>query len=378
LRCTSRKIDSGRIGHFPTISRGDGIDRYVSLRLFARPAIYENDLLEREGGQRGFEDSCGEGHFLSGVNGMRLRDALEMFLLSAVWGASFILIKLAGADLPPVWVAVGRLAFGSAFLWIALKVGRHKLPPLRLLPPLIVVAILNNAIPFCFFPWGELTVPSSIAAILNATTPIWALLLGIVLGTARATRLTSVGVALGFLGVLGVVYGHTAGITGGTASGGYLRGVVVITVASFSYAAGAVAAKRWLQGVEPVVIATFQLTLAGVLLLPLAVFGSHPAALHWQSAAAVIVLGVLGSGLAYLLFFRLLATISPTRTVAVTYLLPIWGLFWGFIAGEEIRWTALAGVAVVLAGLILLNLKTEPKPVAEAADSSESCVAENA
>jgi len=149
-------------------------------------------------------------------------------------------------------------------------------------------------------------------------------------------------------------------------------------VASFSYAAGAVAAKRWLQGVEPVVIATFQLTLAGVLLLPLAVFGSHPAALHWQSAAAVIVLGVLGSGLAYLLFFRLLATISPTRTVAVTYLLPIWGLFWGFIAGEEIRWTALAGVAVVLAGLILLNLKTEPKPVAKTADSSESCVAENA
>jgi drug/metabolite transporter (DMT)-like permease len=309
---------------------------------------------------------------------MRLRDMIEMFLLSAVWGASFILIKLAGDDLPPVWVAVGRLAFGSAFLWIALRLGGHKLPPLRLLPPLLVVAVLNNAIPFCFFPWGERTVPSSIAAILNATTPIWALLLGLVVGTARATRLTSVGVALGFLGVLGVVYGHATGIANGTSSGGYLLGVLLIAAASFSYGAGAVLAKRWLQGVEPVVIATFQLTLAGLLLLPLAVFGPHPTALHLKSAIAVTVLGVLGSGLAYLLFFRLLATISSTRTVAVTYLLPIWGLFWGFIAGEEIRWTALAGVVVVLLGLILLNLKTETEPLAASANAAESCVTEEA
>jgi drug/metabolite transporter (DMT)-like permease len=111
-----------------------------------------------------------------------------------------------------------------------------------------------------------------------------------------------------------------------------------------------------------VVIATFQLSLAGLALLPLALFGPHPTALHWQSVAAVTVLGVLGSGLAYLLFFRLLATISPTRTVAVTYLLPIWGLFWGFVAGEEIRWTALAGVAVVLTGLVLLNLPPNRSP----------------
>jgi drug/metabolite transporter (DMT)-like permease len=309
---------------------------------------------------------------------MRIRDALEMFLLSAVWGASFILIKLAGDDLPPVWVAVGRLTFGSAFLWIVLGLGRHKLPPLRLLRPLIIVAIFNNAIPFCLFPWGERTVPSSIAAILNATTPIWTLLLGLVSGSARATRLTGVGVVLGFLGVLGVVYGHAQVGIVGIHTSGYLLGVVLIAAASFSYGVGAVVAKRWLQGVEPVVIATFQLTLAGVLLLPLALFGPHPAEVHWRSAAAVTALGILGSGLAYLLFFRLLARISPTRTVAVTYLLPIWGLFWGFVAGEEIRWTALAGVAVVLAGLILMNLKTEPKPLATSTRPAEACAAEQA
>ena len=259
---------------------------------------------------------------------MKLRHVLEMLLLSAVWGASFILIRLAGIDLPPVWVAVSRLTFGSLFLWIVLKVGRHKLPPARLLGALVVVGILNNALPFCFFAWGEQTVPSSIAAIINATTPIWALIFGLALGSAHATRLSAIGVVLGFLGVLGVVYGHASGTANAT-SGSYLLGVILIAIASLSYGAGAVAAKRWLHGVEPVVIATFQLTLAGIVLLPLAVFGPHPTALHLRSLAAVTVLGVLGSGLAYLLFFRLLATISPTRTVAVTYLLPIWGTLLG-------------------------------------------------
>jgi drug/metabolite transporter (DMT)-like permease len=298
---------------------------------------------------------------------MRFRHALEMFLLSAVWGASFILIKLAGDDLPPVWVAVGRLTFGSALLWIVMKAGGHKLPPPSLLAPLLAVAVLNNALPFCFFAWGERTVPSSIAAILNATTPIWALLLGLATGGARATRLTAAGVVLGFLGVLGVVYGHASGIRASAATSGYVTGVILIAIASFSYGAGAVTAKRWLRGVEPVVIATFQLTLALLVLAPIAALGPHPTEVHFKSMAAVTALGVLGSGLAYLLFFRLLATISPTRTVAVTYLLPIWGLFWGFVAGEEIRWTALAGVAVVLAGLVLLNWPASPRKALSAA-----------
>jgi drug/metabolite transporter (DMT)-like permease len=314
---------------------------------------------------------------------MKLRDILQMLLLSAVWGASFILIKVSGDDLPPVWVAVGRLTFGSMLLWTVLKLGRHKMPPLRLAGPLVAVALLNNALPFCFFAWGERTVPSSIAAILNATTPIWALLLGLAVGSARTTRLSAAGVVLGFLGVLVVVYGHSSGVVAGAGAGagngGYLFGVILIAIASFSYGAGAVAAKRWLHGVEPVVIATFQLTLAGLALLPLALIGPHPTALHWRSLAAVSVLGVLGSGLAYLLFFRLLATISPTRTAAVTYLLPIWGLFWGFLAGEQIRWTAFAGVAVVLAGLVLMNLRPHLEKAAVVVNAQpEPCPVEQA
>lgn len=314
---------------------------------------------------------------------MKLRSILEMFLLSAVWGASFILIRLSGDDLPPVWVAFGRLFFGCILLWIVLAAGRHKMPPLRTFGPLFVVALLNNALPFCLFAWGERTVPSSIAAILNAATPIWALLIGLATGGAHATRLTAAGVVIGFLGVLGVVFGHSSEITAAVGSGGFLLGALLISIATLSYGAGAVSAKRWLQGMEPVVIATFQLSLAGIALLPIAVLGPHPTALHFKSVAAIMTLGVLGSGLAYLLFFRLLATISPTRTVAVTYLLPIWGLFWGFIAGEQIHWTSLAGVAVVLAGLLLMNLRTQPaqaaatpQPSTIPAPAQEPCPAE--
>jgi drug/metabolite transporter (DMT)-like permease len=294
---------------------------------------------------------------------MRFRDALEMFLLSAVWGASFILIKLSGNDLPPVWVALGRLTFGSLLLWAVLKLGRYSLPPMRLLGPLLAVAVLNNALPFCFFAWGERTVPSSTAAIVNATTPIWGLVLGLATGGialgARSIRNTVAGVALGFLGVLLVVYGRPAG--NGAGGNGYLFGVILIAIAAFSYGAGAVAAKRWLHGVEPVVIATLQLTLAWLVLLPLGAFGPHPAAIHFKSLAAVTMLGVFGSGLAYLVYFRLLANTSPTHTLAVTFLLPVWGIFWGFVAGEPIRWTALAGTAVILAGLVSLNLRPRPR-----------------
>ncbi len=312
---------------------------------------------------------------------MRFRDALEMFLLSAVWGASFILIKLAGNDLPPVWVALGRLTFGSLLLWAVLRMGRYSLPPLRLLGPLLAVAVLNNALPFCFFAWGERSVPSSTAAILNATTPIWGLILGLATGGmalgARSIGRTIAGVVLGFFGVLLVVYGRPAGAGAGNSGNGYLFGVTLIAIAAFSYGAGAVAAKRWLHGVEPVVTATLQLTLAWLVLLPLGAFGTHPAAIHWKSLAAVAMLGVFGSGLAYLVYFRLLANTSPTHTLAVTFLLPVWGLFWGFIAGEPIRWTALAGMAVILAGLVLLNLRTLPARTARSTvPSPQACSAE--
>src|SRR5580704_13073263 len=140
---------------------------------------------------------------------MKTKSVLQILLLSAVWGVSFLMIRIAGRAFPPLWVALLRCTLGAALLWTVLRLGGKQLPPRRLLPWLVAVALFNNAIPFTFFAWGERTVPSNIAAIINATTPIWTLLLTVVIHRTRAAVLTVVGVLLGFSGVLVVVINHS-------------------------------------------------------------------------------------------------------------------------------------------------------------------------
>ncbi|EYB66863.1 hypothetical protein DEIPH_ctg064orf0027 [Deinococcus phoenicis] len=281
---------------------------------------------------------------------MTRQDVFQMVLLSAVWGVSFLLIRLGGEAFPPLWVALLRSVFGVLVLWLALKLGRHALPPLRLWKPLLLVALLNNVVPWTFFAWGEQTVSSNVAAVLNATTPLFSLLIGLGLGgTSAGTRMLP-GVLLGFGGV-----GLTVldGMHGGHAT---LFGVLVIAAASLSYAAATAVAKRTLGGLNPIGLATTQLGLSVLMLLPPTLLGAPPARVNLAAWAAVLVLGVFGSGLAYLLYYGLLARISATQVLAVTYVLPVWGLFWAAVAGERPTWLSGAGVAVVLAGLLLMNV----------------------
>ena len=292
---------------------------------------------------------------------MKTSHLFQLLLLSAVWGVSFILISIAGSSFPPLWVALLRSSFGAALLWIVLVAGKHQLPPRSLFPWLFLVALFNNAIPFTFFALGERTVPSSTAAILNATTPIWALLLSLVVLRGRVNKFIIGGVILGFSGVLFVVYGHSTSDNLGVTHAAFLRGVAFIALASLGYAIATTIAKIKLQGLDPIGLATTQLSLASVMVLPVALASGRPFNLHLASIGAVITLGVMGSGLAYLLYYRLLAHIPATHVVAVTYLLPIWGLFWGSIAHEPISWTAYLGVAIVIGGLVLMNMRS-PRP----------------
>jgi drug/metabolite transporter (DMT)-like permease len=288
---------------------------------------------------------------------MKTKSVLQILLLSAVWGISFLMIRIAGASFPPLWVALLRCALGAALLWTVLKVGDHPLPPRSLLPWLLAVALINNAIPFTFFAWGERTVPSNIAAVINATTPIWTLLLSMAIHRTRAGLLTIGGVLLGFGGVLVVVVSHAGDPAADHVSGGLGRGALVIALAALGYAVATVMAKTKLQGLDPIGLATTQLSLAGLMILPIAFAGPHPTAVRLAPVLAIAVLGFAGSGFAYLLYYRLLAQVSATHVTAVTYLLPIWGLFWGLFAHEPIGLFTCLGVAITIAGLVLLNLQ---------------------
>jgi len=289
---------------------------------------------------------------------MKTTHILQLLLLSAVWGVSFLLISIAGTSFPPLWVALFRSGSGALLLWVVLLAGKRTLPPRKLFFWLFLVALFNNAIPFTLFAWGEQTVPSSTAAILNATTPIWALLLSLIVTKGRVNKFIVLGVLLGFSGVLLVVYGHNTDQTVSVTRSAYLRGIMFIAFAALGYAIATVIAKAKLKGLDPIGLATTQLSLACLMVLPVALAGQHPTAVRASSIAAVITLGIVGSGVAYLLYYSLLAHISATHVVAVTYLLPIWGLFWGSIAHEAIGWTAYVGVVIVIAGLVLLNLRS--------------------
>jgi drug/metabolite transporter (DMT)-like permease len=287
---------------------------------------------------------------------MNARSLLQIFLLSATWGISFLMIRVAGGVFPPFWLALLRCALGAALMWTVLLVGGNKLPPRRLLPWLLAVAFLNNALPFTFFAWGERVVPSNLASILNTTTPIWTLLLTMALHRTRPALLTIVGVLMAFAGVLGVVTSHAGEPGTDTGSSRLLSGIVVISIAALSYAVATVMAKTKFKGLDPIGLATTQLSLAGLMLIPVALTGPRPEALHLGPIAAIAVLGFAGSGFAYLLYYRLLTQVSATQVAAVTYVLPVWGLFWGAMAHESIGLKACLGAAVTIAGLVLLNL----------------------
>ena len=296
---------------------------------------------------------------------MKSRSILQIFLLSAVWGISFLMIRVAGSAFPPLWIALLRCSLGAALMWTVLSLAGKQLPPRRLLPWLLTVAFFNNALPFTFFAWGERTVPSNIAAVINATTPIWTLLLTMAIYRTRAALLTIGGVLLAFGGVLIVVLSHAGEHPADAGSGGMIRGSIIIALAALGYAIATVIAKAKLKGLDPIGLATTQLSLGAVMLFPIALAGARPSNLHLAPLAAIAVLGFAGSGLAYLLYYHLLSQVSATQVAAVTYVLPLWGLAWGFLAHESISLSACLGVAVTIVGLVVLNLppRLQPLPV---------------
>jgi drug/metabolite transporter (DMT)-like permease len=288
---------------------------------------------------------------------MSPRDALQLFALSAIWGASFILIRIGVAEMPASWLAVGRLIFGSLFIWSVLLIGKRKLVPRAKLLPLLIVALTTNAVPFLCFAIAEKSVDSSIAAIINASTTLVSALIAVGLRDSSLGPRNLVGVMLGFVGVMLAVGG---GLNAGNAS---FVGIVLLLIGSAGYAIGGTVAKKALGGQDSIGIATGQLSFALLMLAPFAFF-ERPSSLPSTGAMlAVLALGIVASGVAYLISYDLLSRINATQLSAVTYLLPIWGLFWGWVSGEKIGWTSLLGVIVILAGLALLNTPAPKQPI---------------
>lgn len=282
-------------------------------------------------------------------------------VLSLIWGFSFLFIKVGTEAYAPFQVTLGRLVFGTAVLAVAMAVKRERLPrSARTWGHLAVAGFLLNALPFSLFAYAELTIPSTLAGICNATSPLWGMALSLVaLSEDRPTRRRVTGLGIGFLGVL-TVLGAWQGFHGLD-----LTGTALALLASLSYPVGWIYVRRTLAGSAhshlsltggQLLLATLQLAVVTP------VFTTLPTHVAVLPLLAIAALGALGTGVAMLVQYGLVAEVGPTTAQMVTYFVPVVAIAAGVaVLGESLTWSTPVGALIVLAGAAL----TQSRPKAE-------------
>ncbi len=290
-------------------------------------------------------------------------DWLTFVLLGFFWGSSYLFIKIGvEAGLQPFTLVALRLLIGLALLAVVVGVAREALPRERhMYGHLTVMGFFSVALPFMLITWAEQSVDSSLAAVLTGAVPLFTIpFAALLLGDEHVTANKVIGIAVGIVGVAVVV-----GFDPGTLSGGSLVAELALVGAAASYALGGVYARRTMHGLRPMIPALFQVAFALVMVGIPALLLEAPfeRALAPEAIFAVVWLGLLGSGLAYLVFFRLLSHWGATRTTLVAYLLPIWGIVLGAIVlSEPIGPQLLLGTALVIGGIGLVNARRNLRP----------------
>lgn len=289
-----------------------------------------------------------------------------IILLGAIWGGSFVFIRVAAPALGPFALVDARVLLAAAALgaWALLSGERFDRAgvPLR---RFLVLGAVNAAIPFSLIATAELVLPASLAAILNATTPLLTALVAAVWLGERVTRQAIVGLALGAAGVMLVV-----GWSPLTLDPPTLLAVGASLLAAACYAVGGVYAARSLRGPRPTTLAFGQQLSAGVVLLAPATATLPARPPTPETIFAVTLLATLCTAFAYVLYFRLIAAVGPTRTLSVTYLVPAFGVLWGGLAlGEAIGTGTVLGLVVILLGVwIVVGAHTRAKESSDVSD----------
>jgi drug/metabolite transporter (DMT)-like permease len=289
---------------------------------------------------------------------MKSRDLTDLVLLAAIWGGSFLFMRIVAPAFGPVGMAFVRVA-GAALVLLPLLVWRGEWPLLRRhWRAMVVLGLTNSALPFLCFGYAALTLPAGLAAIFNAATPLSTALIAWLWLGDRPTRWRSLGLALGFAGVAGLA-GYKS-MQGGSLQA--LRidhhsapAIAACLAGTLLYGHAASYARRKLPGIPALVMASgTQLAAAVALALPAALTwpAVQPGPRDWALAGA---LAVLCSGVAYILYFRLIASVGPTRAVSVTFLVPVFASLWGalFLA-ETVTLAMLLGGGVIVTGTALV------------------------
>jgi drug/metabolite transporter (DMT)-like permease len=287
--------------------------------------------------------------------------------LGFFWGSSYFWIKVGLESVPPLTLIGGRLVFASLFLWTVVLLTREPLPRSpRQYGHLMVMALVNIVVPFILIAFGEQSIDSALASILNATVPLFVIILAPMFLPDEGISWPKIaGLAVGFAGVILLVAPDLVNV--GDAD---LTGEALLIGSSLSYAVGNVYAKRNVKGLAPRIPALFQVFLAALIVVPAALVVDRPfATVHPAPEALVAItwLGIIGSGFAYICYFTILANWGATRTSLVAYLLPVVGILLGSaILNDPLTLNRIAGTALVIAGIALVNSGPALRRVADA------------
>ncbi len=275
---------------------------------------------------------------------MHASDLARLILLSAIWGASFLFIRMLAPVLGPFWIAESRISIAALALLLYLILCRQPLDWRKHWRQYTLMGLISAAVPFVMYGYAGRTLPAGYSAILNATSPIWgALLGGLLLGDKLRLR-QWLGMLLGVAGVALLVKLGPIEATVEVA-----MAVLACLVATFCYGLSATWSKRHGSSISPQQTATGSLLAASLLLLPTLPLAPVYGPMSSKLVLIMLALALLCSALAYLLYFRLVANIGPGKALTVTFLVPLFALLWGALfLNESLDWSTVAGCGVVV------------------------------
>lgn len=286
---------------------------------------------------------------------------MVLVLLSLIWGGSFFFIKILLHDFGPWTIAFLRSAFGLAAIAAIMLILRKPFD-LKKIPwvPMAVIALINTAIPWAIIGFSETRLSSSMASVLNATTPIWTIIVGMLFFKTVSSRLQWLGIGIASIGLILLLEINPVSIISVD-----LLGFVCMLAATFCYAVGSQMSKRFLAGVSMYQI-TFGTLLCSTIGSGCVAFAAESFSLvqlaSWSNIAVLIGLGIFGSGIAYILFYYMIQKGSAEFATMVTYLVPASAIIWGYtLLNEEIKWSLFAGLIFIFGGVFLASKKTKTR-----------------
>lgn len=288
---------------------------------------------------------------------MKSRDLLDLVLLAALWGGSFLFMRVAAPEFGPIALIELRVGIAALFLLLVLA-HRGNISLLRQhAVPMSVVGVINSALPFCLLAYATLSITAGFASILNATTPMWGAVVAWLWLRDRPTAWRAAGLIIGFAGIVALTWGKVS--FRGEGSG---LAILAGLAATLSYGVAASYTKKHLTGVDTLAVATGSQLGAALVLAPLAFWAWPKHEVSVTAWACVFVMGIASTGIAYILFFRLIANLGPARAITVTFLVPLFAVFWGAMAlGETLTGQMLVGGVIVLVGTALSTGAIKPR-----------------